>query len=317
MDRMLLMCSLIAASIAVMPTSARAESPVSRASVELAPAPRPVLEMLKPGTIVSDKAAEGWSHLVLKSQPSLSADERKKVSNLTAGYATLVFTAIAADVQRDSQGGGYRLGRVGFGIGVKVKGKEMIVTPDTEDELGANLSIFASAVVVGVYDKQKLVKFVATTPTAAIADTPAFMPKGDGHAQVTMRYAFLVEPRSGKLETCVWRMDLDARGASEGATGPIEWLKPATLADAAMRVDTREFTFGIPSERAFAVLSIPPGQKQFKWPADLQELAGKDKLTEPEGEQLITALRKLVQNTRTDSYYDRRPIPVDSVEKNR
>jgi hypothetical protein len=126
-------------------------------------------------------------------------------------------------------------------------------------------------------------------------DTPAFMPRGRGHAAVVLRYVFLVDAMSGRLDTLVWRIDTDGRGGYDGTVGLIEWLPPNKLVDATLQVDLNEFRLGIPSEKAFAVTSIPGGQRQLSIPDGLRPLAGTARPTGAQAGQIERQLREMIR----------------------
>ena len=276
-------------------------APQSRTPNPPAPARKvPVLrnvELVAPGTVIERSAPRGWSHLVLKSQPTLDDTQRRLVNDTYARLATMVFTTTLAHVEAYENGPErrYRLARLGVGVGVNIDGKDIVVSPDTQSRLGANLGFLAKQVLSGVYEKQKTVRLVAVGPTMAVLDTPAFMPRGRGHAATVMRYVFLVDGVSGKLDTLVWRIDTDDRGGYEGTTGFIEWLPANKMIDARMRVDLNEFRLGIPSEKAFAVSSIPSGQRQFSIPDGLRSTAGIAKLTSEQATSLASHLREMIR----------------------
>jgi hypothetical protein len=253
------------------------------------------LELIRPGTVIGQQAPAGWSHLVLKSWPRLPDDQKKLVNEMTARLAVTFFTATTADVAAEDVQGGrhFRLARLGFGLGTRVRGQDMIVSPATEAKLGADLGFFGRQVLDEVSQRQQEIHLVAATATAAIVDTPLFMPRGHGHRKVILRYVFLVDLRTGRLDTLVWRINLDARGNYEGAVGAIDWLPPNLMVDAVMQVDVREFHLGIPSERAFAVTSLPPGQP-LDCPAALQPIAGRPQLTADHARLLEAGLRERI-----------------------
>jgi hypothetical protein len=250
------------------------------------------LELIRPGTMIGHKAPAGWTHLVLKSWPRLPDDQKKLVNEMTARLAVAFFTATTADVATEDVQGvrQYRLARLGFGVGTRVRGRDLIVSPAAEAQLGAGLGFFARQVLAEVCERQQEIRLVAASATAAIVDTPLFMPRGHGHRKVILRYVFLVDARTGRLDTLVWRIDLDGRGNYEGATGAIEWLPPNLMVDAVMQVDVREFHLGIPSERAFAVTSLPPGQP-LDFSAALQTTASRPRLTAEHARLLEAGLR--------------------------
>jgi hypothetical protein len=252
--------------------------------------------MIRPGTVIASSAPAGWTHLVLKSKPRLPDDQKKLVNDMTARLAVMVFTACTADVRAETVGGvpQYRLVRLGYGVGTTVKGQDMILTADTEAQLGANLGFIGKRVLSEVSQKQQEMRLVATAATGAVLDTPLFMPRGKVHRKVILRYLFLVDPKTGRLDTLVWRINLDPKGNYEGTEGPIEWLPPQVMIDAVMQVDVSEFHLGIPSERAFAVVNMPPGQKQFEIPAALKTIAAQPRLTSEQARLLDNTLRDLI-----------------------
>jgi hypothetical protein len=260
------------------------------------PAPQVRLEGIRPGTIVGQQAPAGWTHLVAKSWPRLPDDQKRLVNEMTARLAVMFFTAITADVAAEDVQGvrQFRLARLGFGTGTRVRGQDMIVTPATETQLGADLGFFGRRVLAEVAQRQQEMRLVAHSPTAALIDTVLFMPRGPVHRKVILRYAFLVDPQTGRLDTLVWRIDLDARGAYEGAVGAIEWLPPGLMVDAVMQVDAREFHLGVPSERAFAVVNLPSGQQRLDFPADLKAIAGLPRLTAEQARLLDAGLREQI-----------------------
>src|SRR5262245_9727840 len=75
------------------------------------------VELIQPGTVIERSAPKGWSHLVLKSQPSLPEDQRRQVSEMTARLATMVFTTTLVHVEADraSKDRRFRLARIGLG----------------------------------------------------------------------------------------------------------------------------------------------------------------------------------------------------------
>jgi hypothetical protein len=254
------------------------------------------IELIAPGTVIGKTAPKGWSHLVLKSQPRLPADQSRLVNDLTARLACFVFTTTIIHVEAHGTGADrrFRLARIGRGVGTNVGGQDVVVSPETQQRLGANLGLLARQVLSAVHEKVKTARLVAVGPTVAILDTPAFMPRGKEHAAVIHRYVFLVDARTGRLDTLVWRIDTDGRGGYEGAAGLIEWLPPNKMFDAVLQVDVNEFRLGIPSEKAFAVRSIPDGHRQFSIPDGLRRVAGASRLTSEQATWLHQSLRDMI-----------------------
>jgi hypothetical protein len=230
---------------------------------------------------------------VLKSWPRLPDDQKQLVNEMTARLAVTGFTATTADVAAEDVQGvrQFRLARLGFGVGTRVRGQDMIVSPATAAQLGADLGFLGRRILAEVSQRQQEIRLVAYSSTAAIVDTPLVMPRGQGHRKVILRYVFLVDQRTGRLDTLVWRIDLDGRGSYEGAVGAIQWLPPQLMMDAVLHIDVREFHLGVPSERAFAVTKLPQG-KALDFPATVQEIAGRPRLTAEQARLLLAGLRE-------------------------
>jgi hypothetical protein len=117
--------------------------------------PRPV-SLIEPGTVVEEKAPKGWSHLIIRSHPRVADEELSKVNAITARHASLLFTAMTAKVEqyRDDAETKYRIKDVGVGFGAPIGRRLTILSPDTQAELGANLSFVGSQVLATCYEEQ-------------------------------------------------------------------------------------------------------------------------------------------------------------------
>src|SRR5262249_21194750 len=88
------------------------------------------LTPIEPGTVIEDQAPKGWSHLIVKNRSKVGAGDVGKMTDQTKYLASFLFSAIVADVQPERQGDQvrYRLVKVGAGIGMKIRGKDTIIT---------------------------------------------------------------------------------------------------------------------------------------------------------------------------------------------
>lgn len=221
--------------------------------------PRPV-DRIPAGLIISNAPPEGWSHLIVKSQPRLAPGETQKVFPVVAKNATLLFTAILADVADDPAQGGFFLKQLGLGFGTKVGAQDVTVTSASAKQQGANLGLVGGMILS--QSEQRLDSFLllARSPTIALLDVPAVMFMEDKHRDLVMRYAVLVDKRTGQLDTLLWLLDPSKADAYRLASGVMRRLHPNLVEDCKLHVDPQEFTAGIPGQRAFAVFGAPPGQ---------------------------------------------------------
>ena len=82
------------------------------------------------------------------------------------------------------------------------------------------------------------------------------------------------------------------RPASED---PLRVLGMGTHEDRIIHVDKEEFFLGIPGERAFALVDLPPGDK-IPWNEQLRTLACCDAYDATTLSQLATALNEAIQS---------------------
>jgi hypothetical protein len=255
--------------------------------------------LLPPGTVVGDSAPEGWTHLVIKSRPAVSSGAVSRLSEEEIRYATFLFMTTVARVkaQKVSFRTTYVLDDVAIGVGTDVDGKDVVLSLDTQKKLGARLGLIYRLILAGAYRKQEAVRVVARAPAFALVDTPALMLRHGKHVDTVIRYALLVEPHSGRLDTLA--LLIDRAEKPDEAIGPVEWLAPDMNERPPLHIDDREFLLGQPTERAYAVEGMPPGKRQLDLPDDLQRLAGQKNFTATEAQQLDAGLRRLLR-TGTD-----------------
>ncbi len=270
--------------------------------------PEGKLVLVPPGTIVSKSAPRGWSHLVLKSLPRISPKHQALVSATAYELSRLVFTSIVARVEQIPQSNPprYVLGDIGLGLGTTVQGRDMVLSPETQARLGANLGFQERIVLSECYKRQAMARSVVRTPTMAVFDTHAVMIREGQHRLSRVRYAVLLDPRSGQIATLCWGVALDQQGRPRAATTALEWLPPNKLADLVLYVDPRHITLTIPDDLAFAVDRAPQGHARIPLTNDLAISAGRAVYTAQSAGELESALRtelqRIIQRTaRRDS----------------
>jgi hypothetical protein len=248
------------------------------------------LERIPAGTVIGNDAPTGWTHLLLKSHPRPGAGDVAQVSADHLQLAGLLFTALVAEVRQE--GGRHRLARVAVGLGTRVGGKDVIITPQTQQSLGANLGLLARMVLARADEKLAGVVSVARSPSLAVFDAPNLMLRGGRHRPMVLRYAVLLEPTTGRLDTLVWLLDPEEGSSAEAA----EWLPPAKVDEGVLHVDGREFTLGFPNERSFALCRLPAGQRRLTFPEPLRALACQPRLSEALAVDLEARLRAVLKD---------------------
>jgi hypothetical protein len=247
------------------------------------------MDLIMPGTVIDKGPPRDWTHLIIKSNPRVGAGDMKAVPKSAITLSSLLYTAIVARVEEKA--GRHRLAAVAVGLGTRVDGKDMIVSPEKQKELGANLGLLERLVLSKAQEKLAEVQVVVRSDTLALIDAPGLLQRDGKHQPVVLRYAVLVDPATGKLETLLWAIDRDERGGYAGVAGPVEWLPPNKMEDCVLHVAAHEFSLLGPSENAFAMNRVPQGQKQLTLTAELKPLAGRMRLTEEMAQELETKLR--------------------------
>jgi len=250
------------------------------------------MDLIEPGTVIDKEAPKGWTHLLSKSRPKLGAGDVAQVPPMVAKSSDIVFSALVAKVEREKgEQGRYRLARVAAGVGVKVDGKDTILSPDVRKKLGINLPLLGRMALERSYDHLREAVWVVRSDTLAIFDSPGQMLLEGKHRAVVIRTALLLDAKTGQLDPLLWMIQLDGRGY-KGVLGGIEWMKLNMLADTVLHVDANEFVLGVPTEMSFAMMRLPEGKKQLPVTSDLKPLLGRERLTKEMTIELETKLRE-------------------------
>ncbi len=257
------------------------------------------LPQIPPGTVIGKEAPKGWSHLILKSYSRPGAGDVKQLSPTADRLTRLLFTAIVADVRPQAGGGNegesgkrYKLAKVAVGLGMRIGAKDIIITPDTHQRLGANLGLLARVVLRKSQEKLDDIVVVARSATFLVFDSPSFLVVDSKHKPIVLRYAVLVEERTGHLDTLVWPVSRDADGKYGESLGAIQWLPANLIGDCVLHIDGNEFSLGQPTERAFAIIAPPKGQKDIQIGDDLKPLAARPRFSVATAAELESKLRQ-------------------------
>jgi hypothetical protein len=255
--------------------------------------PRPV-GLIPPGTVIGDRPPEGWSHLVLKSRYRIANPEGMP-SAVADGVAS-IFTSILARVETvpRADGPSYRLGDLALGAGASIAGQDTIVSTATRGKLKADLGLVGGMTLAEHEKRWPKVLIRARSNTMRILDDPTFLYRDGGHHPVVLRYTVLVEPKTGRLETLVWRVDVDPAGKYLGAVGSLEWLSPNLVGCCLLHHAPPRFTLGFPELLSMAVFSLPPGHTQIPIPNSLRDVLGLFHLPPPQAREMEKGLRSLV-----------------------
>jgi len=253
------------------------------------------LPRIPPGTPIADGPPAGWSHLVFKSRSELASGDLSAVPDWSADLTRVLFTAMVARVRplQEGEKTSFRLEKVAIGLGTRIEGRDVIISSDTQEALGANLGPVKKMILSRGEDRLKSVLQVARTDTMIIVDAPQTMLTDSRHRIVIFRYVLLVHPGDGSLATVVWRINLGRDGGYQLDPGNAVRMRPNLLATCPLHVDGREVTAGIPSSMAFATTRLPVGEP-VTTPGALRSVAGQKRFTVQVVGALETAVRQAI-----------------------
>jgi hypothetical protein len=215
---------------------------------------------IEPGTVIPPAPAAG-TRVVLHSVPRVAEGDVAKVPSSLSRLVSLFHLTILADVAPDTtvQPPRYRLSRVAIGLATEVKGREMIVSTKTLDKFGPKLGFVERSSLSGNEASLDQALQVARTPTMVVFDATAIQRIAGRNQHVIHRHAVLVSPTDGKLQTFVWALEREAAGQYHLIDGKVRSLAAGLKEDRKLYVDAGLFTFGLPSQEAFALVDLPPG----------------------------------------------------------
>jgi hypothetical protein len=215
---------------------------------------------IEPGAKIEEGPPEGWSHLVLHAVPRVAEGDVETVSALVNRLVSKFHLTILADVApTDGPAKRFRLDRVAIGLALPINDIETVITPSTQEKLGAKLGFVDRNALSESEGSLNGVKQVARTSTMLVFDAPSIMRLDKKNRSVTQRHAVLTSPTTGKLATLVWIVDQDEDGAPKLVDNVAHLLPENCEDDRQIFVDAEQFSFGIPSKQAFALVKLPDG----------------------------------------------------------
>tara|TARA_R110002049_G_scaffold4601_6_gene32876 strand:+ start:71330 stop:72193 length:864 start_codon:yes stop_codon:yes gene_type:complete len=207
-----------------------------------------------------------WNCVLFVAKPRISSGDTNKLGQTIRRAVSTLNLTILASVRRD-ENGTHRLVDVGVGYSVPIAGKQTVISSQTASQLGASLGLIARHVLNENEKQLAKVCVVTRSSTLLIFDTPAIMHRGDQHRDYTIRHFCWIDPASGVAATLVWMLGRDPDGVLRVINEPMRVVPAGTVEDRGIHVDGGEFMLGIPSQRAFALESLPPGLS-VPWPVD-------------------------------------------------
>lgn len=253
--------------------------------------------LIDAGTVINAPNASRWNRTILLAKPRISSGDIGQLSESIRQAASLFVLSIVATVDQDPQATEpqFRLAEVGVGYSVQVADQMKVVHSNDYASHGVNLSFISRQMLAENERQVGNIKTVVRANSLLMFDVPAMLLQNNKHADFTMRHLIWIDTKTGKLATMVWLLQRDRTNKLiVVSTEPIRRLEPNTLEDRAIHVDGGEFTVGIPSKRAFALESMPPG-KQIAWTQAAEQLAAFETYDIANIQSLLRALNEATQ----------------------
>jgi len=305
----------VAALFAACGRSAAADAPAPSAAPNDYDVQRRHMQTIRPGTVLTDQAPAGWSNLIIKSQPRIAQGDVNKAPGITVSMARLLSVGIVANVKQVDVDGRPRfmLERVALGLATRIGDRDVVISSDTQAQLGANLGLIARTVLSGSETEMENITQVLRAPTILVFDGPTTVVYNQRHRPMIVRNAVLVDAATGRLFTTVWLVDKDDAGNYTTAVSPMNLLKPNTIEDRQLSVDADQFTFGLPSSTAIALVRIPPGTP-MEIPPSLLPAASAAEYTIETAQQLEAGLRELIRDAFRKQLSAQRDAPAPPAQ---
>jgi hypothetical protein len=183
--------------------------------------------------------------LLLKSRPRAAYGDVESMNEMLRELSGMFFTAMLARIQRE--GDRPVLAEVAIGLGTSVAGKDIIVTPETQSKLGADLGLLPSFALSRGYERLEEVRVVGKTDNVVFLDAPVRMRIDNKNHPAVLRYAVCLEARSGEVSVLLWAIQQGPRGKYLRLIHKIEWL-PANHEEDRTRLFQGREQFRFPSK---------------------------------------------------------------------
>ena len=277
------------------PQVIHAESPVQTAASAFERKP---ISLIPAGTKFGEQPPEDWSNLISFVNGKLTRGDVEAVTETVRYYAEIFNLVMLANTQKDAEGK-YTLDEVAVGFSMEINKQNVVVTSESQSELGADLSLIGRGVLDGNVAALAKVEQVARTSNNIVIDAPATLLRDGKHREMVVRYYIWVFPENGNIGTLVWLLD-PAKSQLQVADTTIQLLPANMHEDRIMNVDKDQFNFlGIPNKDAFALVQIPQGTP-FEMTEEMKAVASESIYTVESFAKLTAGIAQTLRSGRLD-----------------
>jgi len=255
--------------------------------------PRP-LSRIAPGTTLFVAEQNGLSRILLFVKGRLAAGDVEAVSDTMRYYADLFNLVYVADAPRAADGR-FRLGDVAVGFATGIKGRNVTVTAESADRLGAGLSLVGATVLAGNEEALRDITMTARNGSCAVVDAPSVVLFEKTHQKMDVRYFVWVSEADGRTGMAAWLLRRGDR-RFEFAENSFQYLQPGMVEDRVMHVDKTRFLLGMPTAEAFAMVAIPQG-RSFPVTARMRAIGGDRVFNDDTLRELAASLAEAMTKT--------------------
>lgn len=259
------------------------------------------LPQVQAGTVIGDKQATRWNRVLLQARPRIASGDVNSIPESirqTVSAFDLVILATVAQTKDDSGNPTYVLKEVGAGYCKLIEGRSIVITSDTQRELGANLGFVGRQMLRTNEGQLQNAALIAKSDTTLVFDAPTLLLRNDKHVELITRHFVWVDRRTGLCSALVWLLNPTENGSLSIYQEPPRWFPENMKEDRRVHVDGDHFLLGgIPTDKAFALEDLPPGKKA-EWTERAQRVAKLSSYDKTSFQELVGALNECLQSLR-------------------
>lgn len=247
-----------------------------------------------------------WNQLILFAVTDLAHGDVDSVSETIRDAATKSNLVIQATISKKVANGKpeFELADLGVGYSIDINGRQTIVTGETVGQLGGSLGFIAKQVLKKNQAAMSDVKVVAETRTLQVFDAPSIFLINGSHERCFTRHLIWIDPKTGVGAMLIWIIKKGDSNSNRQAPVsnheclniPMRLIRLGVVEKRGIHVDGNEFTLGIPSDMAFALVDLTPGTN-IAWTAAAKQIAGKPVYNAADVAGLSSALNQAISQT--------------------